>query len=650
MKKHLLFLILIILILACTFSLISCTPHQHNFESDWSSNDTHHWHNCVECDKKDSYEKHKFTNGICICGKAHPNGTQGLTYELNEDNNSYKITGIGTATYSSIAIASTYNDRPVTAIGDYAFYDSPRIKNIIIPDSITSIGQNAFQGCLIESVSAPIYAMYYIPRTNLKEINITSGSTIVDFAFYNCASLTDVKMPDSITSIGYCAFSGCVNLSNINLPKNLQIIDRGAFYSCGLTNITIPQSVISIGNSAFGDCVNMTSVIIESSATKIGENAFSGCDKLTEIVVAGVKNEGIPLSGKEALSILQKGFDDAYQKSLDKNIKISGIDLYMGTLGGIKINNIDIDIDKKYSGNEIKYNLVLRNIQIELYGQLKSTFPTIMSSLFSINIDNTTIANLSKIRFEVELKYDKTWLKLTNLTVYGLNEVKDSKGNQLSILKDGDGNPLGAVYRPGEIKLNDKISDLLYPLGIYSDDDRLDEKVKNFIDDNYTSISLFDFSTVSVNATGNKITSNTDAEFNRIFDIIQDLVDGYRNSYADYEENYLIGKDIIEPILGTTNIKFGISEFLDFGKANMNMDLKWSHNDMVWKINKMEISDTMRLTISSKTILTIFNTVIPKCIPNFELPSFLNSIVEEIVANGGIATDINISVTTTFSY
>ena len=136
-----------------------------------------------------------------------------------------------------------------------------------IPDSVTSIGKDAFEAC--NSLSS-------ITLSN----NITS---IGDFAFHGCP-LTSITLPDSVTSIGYAAFHSCSNLKSITIPDSVTSIESAVFYNCtSLTSITIPNSVTSIGSYAFYKCTGLTSITIPDSVTSIGDSAFSNCNSLKTI-------------------------------------------------------------------------------------------------------------------------------------------------------------------------------------------------------------------------------------------------------------------------------------------------------------------------------------------------------------------------------
>ena len=100
-------------------------------------------------------------------------------------------------------------------------------------------------------------------------------------AFYGCSGLTSVTIPDSVTSIGPSAFYNCSGLTSVTIPASVTRIGNYAFRSCsGLTSVTLPDSVTSIGDSAFANCSGLTSVTIPDSVTSLSTTAFDGCGKL----------------------------------------------------------------------------------------------------------------------------------------------------------------------------------------------------------------------------------------------------------------------------------------------------------------------------------------------------------------------------------
>ncbi len=191
----------------------------------------------------------------------------------------------------------------VKSIGDAAFNGCTGLTSITIPDSVTSIGDRAFSWCddlaaitvasgnpvydsrnncnaIIETASNTLFAGCY------KTVIPNSVTSIGDNAFYDCVELTSIDIPNSVTSIGDYAFCGCDSLTSITIPDSVTSIGDGAFCGCdGLASITIPDSVTSIGNGAFEDCKSLTSVNIPSSVSSIGYYAFYNCTGLDTITL-----------------------------------------------------------------------------------------------------------------------------------------------------------------------------------------------------------------------------------------------------------------------------------------------------------------------------------------------------------------------------
>ncbi len=176
-----------------------------------------------------------------------------LTYSV--EGNSVTITDCDQKASGALVIPSTYEGKPVTSIKDRAFESCSRLRSVTIPDSVTSIGDGAFLGCS--------------SLTNIGVVDGNSEYTSQDGVLFDKNKTTLIQylagkksdhysIPDSVTSIGGSAFSGCSSL----------------------TSVTIPDSVTSIGNQAFWGCRSLTSVTIPDSVTSIGRDAFSGCSSL----------------------------------------------------------------------------------------------------------------------------------------------------------------------------------------------------------------------------------------------------------------------------------------------------------------------------------------------------------------------------------
>ena len=181
----------------------------------------------------------------------------------------------------------------VTSIGEEAFYNCSSLTSVTIPNSVTTIGNYAFSNCSsLTSVTIPnsvttIGNEAFFWCTSLASVTIpNSVTTIGEGAFSNCQSLTSVTIPNSVTTIGNYAFSWCISLTSVTTPNSVTTIGEGAFLYCvSLTSVTIPNSVTTIGNSAFERCSNLTSVTIPNSVTTIGSSAFRNCTNLTSVTI-----------------------------------------------------------------------------------------------------------------------------------------------------------------------------------------------------------------------------------------------------------------------------------------------------------------------------------------------------------------------------
>ena len=261
-----------------------------------------------------------------------------LNFTLNSDNESYSVSVLSKDDCINVIIPDTYNDLPVTSVSDYAFEECTSLTSITIPDSVTSIGFEAFYGCyrLVEVINKSSlnitlgssnngYVAYYAKQVITDEKDSKLSKDENGFVTYNDGtdiwlisyegSENNLTIPNNITKINQCVFFNCSSLTSITIPNSVTSIGSSAFYNCSSLNYNEYDNALYLGNddnqylflikakstditscninencrfiysSAFYNCSSLTSITIPDSVTSIGDWAFSGFTSLTSITI-----------------------------------------------------------------------------------------------------------------------------------------------------------------------------------------------------------------------------------------------------------------------------------------------------------------------------------------------------------------------------
>ncbi len=232
----------------------------------------------------------------------------------------------------------------VTNTGDYAFRDCSGLTSVTIGNSVTSIGDMAFYNCsglkkvIVPDIAAwcriefngalsnPLYYakhLYCDETTEITNLIIPNSVTSIgDWAFGRCSGLTSVTIPNSVTSIGEYAFYYCSGLTSVTIPNSVTSIGNHAFYGCsGLTSVTIGNSVTSIGTAALYGCSGLTSVNIGNVVKNIGSGAFRNCAELIDVYCYA---ENVPTTQSNA-------FDGSYTEYATLHVPAASVEQYKAT-------------------------------------------------------------------------------------------------------------------------------------------------------------------------------------------------------------------------------------------------------------------------------------------------------------------------------
>lgn len=223
--------------------------------------------------------------------------SQGLEFISNGNGTCY-VSGIGRCEDSVIRIPTTNGNERVTAIGRMAFVGCD-FTGVVIPGGITSIGEYAFRKCLelssiaISSTVSSIENYAFYGCKSLTTLIVPKGCNYIGTgSFQNCTKLTSVELSDTVDTVGRNAFMGCTSLRSIIIPEGVHTIKRNAFQDCDkLITIKLAESVTTMESAALLGCTNLKGFTIPANIENLGDSIFSKCHNIENIVIAA--SEGL---------------------------------------------------------------------------------------------------------------------------------------------------------------------------------------------------------------------------------------------------------------------------------------------------------------------------------------------------------------------
>lgn len=380
-------ILILLLAAALTFCIVGCTPKIEDlgYGGKWYSDEQYHWRDPDE--NGDIWKsEHHFVDGVCpLCGYKQPaspddpdypdydptldpddpnyvppeqvfdpnNPGEGVGGDFQEgdtilDGFSYTILysddticySIGVGTYtneSNIVIPSSYKDSPVIAIDDNGFYNDKALVSITLPETIRTIGFEAFAGCTsLRSFDMPdsvttMYHRAFFGCTSLSEIKLSKNLKVINSkTFTNCTSLRKIEFPEGFEKIENDGFTDCTGLQEVYFPKTLKLLSYTVFINCPkitkvvaydldswlsityrhvasnpcfygaklyfnstgsevlVTDVKIPEGTKKIKLAAFAGCSSLTNVTVPDSVTEIGTQAFGNCSGIKTFTANGV--------------------------------------------------------------------------------------------------------------------------------------------------------------------------------------------------------------------------------------------------------------------------------------------------------------------------------------------------------------------------
>lgn len=328
----------------------------------------------------------------------------------------YNVSSIESYAFASSYVTSIVIPQSVTNIGECAFRECQGLTTVNIPNGVKSIGREAFLHCSITSITIPrnvesIGQFPFVFCDYLQSIKVESDNKYYD-SRENCNAIIEKSsntlisgcmntiIPNSIKKIGILAFQGCSGLKSITIPSSVKIIEDNAFDECVLESITlseglntigkcvfrgskittivIPNSVTSIGDAAFGNCDNLTTINIGENVKKIGSCTFSNCKEITDVYCYAKSvpaNVGLSVNSAVYGKSLSDAFDGSLINYATLHVPSSSLNLYMSKQPWKNFGNI-VAIEQEDNLTEVKAMPIMIRINdgvLNISGALKGT-------------------------------------------------------------------------------------------------------------------------------------------------------------------------------------------------------------------------------------------------------------------------------------
>lgn len=389
--------------------------------------------------------------GVTSIGAYGFSGCSGLSQiTVDENNTVYDSRGNCNAIIETAAnkllfgCKNTVIPNGITTIGQDSFSYCSGLTSIIIPNSVTYIDAGAFYGCSgLKELTMPCSANFYNDSTpfggiHLKKVTLTKGSGIMmDYIMVNSReepicytntpwyisrnSIEEIIIEDGIENIGNYAFFYTFNLETVVIPESVKSIGKSAFMGCeNLKNITIPENVTSIGDGAFGLCKSLTDITIPKNITKIGKNLFKECSGLKSLTIP----DGVTDIGESAFYSCS-GLTDITIPNSVKNIGMQAF-RYCSALTNISIpNNITNIEEGTFYGCKSLTNITIPEGAIRIGNEAFS----FCSNLTSITVAES-VTNIGMYAFSC-------CSKLENITIpKGVSSISIGTFYQCTALKE----------------------------------------------------------------------------------------------------------------------------------------------------------------------------------------------------------------------